>query len=808
MLKLTISPDEQPIIQTFDKKLVTIGSGAEPVDISLPDAELQSLHLKIIDEGNRILVINAANDPFATLNNLPFGKKTLNDKDILQVGHYTILFEIEEQEPPTLEATLENLIENVSSPLELTEQKPSVYVPLIEHYAKQGDRLDLDAPLHGAAPLNPDSIELIPEKPAYTPFSYEKEIPASSETFHKFVTHIEPAIDKIDTDTDENNVVPQKKHLDFEVGEFDDESENWINDRDDKVTPPGIPEEKLSLFSWKFISTILLAFLLICSLISGALYFNKSAKNEGEEIEAAEGVADIAMALKYAQIQHIKPHQKNWSDPEFIKNSLAHVIPHDYPSLANIDSEGHINHTSYSLRIYTSTDFSRFLVIAQPAPSLLQSLIPKTAIVIDSKLMQLRKVVDMKTLNRLLVNSNNLDNSNAIEVTNLVKNGELIPLSVLAQKRKGHDFSPPKALSLIRPGAENYIYNAPRYYQLGETIMKRAIGLMEMTNSPYELSRLKQEVSLLAKMQDLVLYSADGMEASLQMQKAIAAFASNGHFLTAFLKINTHGLIVGSHLVIEDESTHHQPLETNTGTKLPIAKEPPSPVVQAKPIATPVEQESLTPLQLGLHTLREERKAALIPVKNEIIALLNEDASYPVDGIDTRVSHLLAQYFEMDKKQKQMMSHSILAYSQEYHAMPIHEFLDNLDSTGLKEGSKEILSYVIQNEKVDDKIETFLNQLGNSENFVQLNENLSKALKWLVIGNFVDLSQLQHFQNEMKSQALNRVNELLFSSKPVPLSLTFNTEQRNALQQILQSTWLKDPLEQAYYLDEFERMKD
>src|SRR5262249_43379368 len=146
--------------------------------------------------------------------------------------------------------------------------------------------------------------------------------------------------------------------------------------------------------------------------------------------------------------------------------------------------------------------------------------------VVDSKLMQLKKVADMKTLNRLLVNSNNLDNSNAIEVTNLVKHGELIPLNILAKKRKGQDFSPPKALILMRPGAENYIYNAPRYYQLGETILKRAIDLMEMPGSAYEMSRLKQDMSLLSKMHDMILYSSEGIQLTLDAQKAIAAFVS------------------------------------------------------------------------------------------------------------------------------------------------------------------------------------------------------------------------------------------------------------------------------------------
>lgn len=781
MLKIILNPHSNPNVMTFDQKVILIGSGKGQTDVHLPDPDLEPVHIKLINENQRFYAINEANDPFASLNGLPFGKKSLKSNDLLQIGESLIRIELEESDKKTkIEKSLtEKFITPPTYPTipaqpfpQLNEEKYEITNEPIS------EEKTLDEPqllLSGEAPY-------LPENKASSFNELQEE---NKETV------LLP-----------QNAITSRIHPEY-LGDFDDESENWTVEKDEKIEIENKTEELPWSINWKIVGFVLFSTVFTFCLAAGALYYHVSAKNADEEIFAAESLADIAMALKYAQIHHIKPAKKNWSDPEFINKTLAQVIPHDYPSLVKIDPQGHLNETSYSLRIYTSTDFSQFLVIAQPAPQFFQWLIPKTAIVIDSKLMQLRKVVDMKTLNRLLVNSNNLDNSNAIEVTNLVKRGELIELHTLAKKRKSQDFSPPKALALLRPGAQDYIYNAPRYYQLGATIMRRAIDLMEMPGSVYEMSRLKQDMSLLSKMQDMVLYSPDGIQLTLDAQKAIAAFVSNSRFLTAYLKFDSSGMIIHSHLIIDDESSRRIPEEKNEIKPVPVEDKR---IAEVSDSALDKTEPVLKhPLLMQLITICKTREEALNPLKNQIFTLLNTDISSPIEGFELQLASLIDDYFELDLTQRQEMARKIQALSDEYRLISVEEFMSYLNQAGLEDNCRAILKYADAQDDQLTQLKHSVEEIKLTGNFTDLEKILIDLNRRLVIKNFTDLNQLRMAQKLIKVEAISRLNKLLFSFSATPLTLEFNEEQRRALKHTLQLL-LEQEEAQNYYLEEFERL--
>lgn len=819
MIKLTINSQSNPIARIFDQKIVTIGSDSQEVDLPISSPEIQPIHIKIIEETNRFIVINVANDPFATLNDLPFGKRVIKHEDLLQIGSFKIQFEVVNGNPShenSLEHSLNKLIEqnkllektNFNSFNQDLEEDQKTEEAELSNQKKWADEelegVNLDD--LGKEMETLEDQKATPEKEELESSFLKYGIDSIISSEEKPIPNHLP-IDEIEL-PHEPSTPFYKKQPEYQVGEFDDESEFWTIE---KETNNSQKTEENSGFAipWKFISTVVVTLLFIAGLVAGALYFNVSARNEDEELKAAEGVADIAMALKYSQVHHIKPQKKNWSDPEFIKNSLANLIPHDYPSLANIDIEGHLNNTSYSLRIYTNTDFSQFLVIAQPAPSLLQSLIPKTAIVVDSKLMQLRKVTDMKTLNRLLVNSSNLDNSNAVEVTNLVKRGELIPLNTLAQKRKGHDFTPPKTLALIRPGAENYIYNAPRYYQLGEEIMKRAINLMETHGNAFELSRLKQEMNVLSKLQNMVIYSSEGINLALQTQKAIATFISNTHFLTAYLRFNSQGAIAECQLMIDDEESHKFVQEEKPEV---AAVENPNPILASVEEELPKEEvqkpqitndEPIHPILGQLASLRAEREKVLLPVKNQIAKLIENNSKQPVEAYEKRLTSLINEYQQLDAEQKQKIANTIIHLSEEFPLIPLEDFIAYLEKAGFNH-TQEIFKHTSHSIDQEEKLKVMIQKIKRSDNFSSLDEISKEASNWLKIKNFSDLKELHLAQKLIKSATLDRVNELLLSSQPKTLSFKYETEQYEALEHLLKFSGLEALEEQQYYLHEFE----
>ena len=94
MIKLTVNPGLRQPARCFDKANVIIGSGSfSQADLHLPGEILLDVHVQILEQDHRFVIINHANDPYATLNGAPFAKKTIKSGDILQIGNTQILFE-------------------------------------------------------------------------------------------------------------------------------------------------------------------------------------------------------------------------------------------------------------------------------------------------------------------------------------------------------------------------------------------------------------------------------------------------------------------------------------------------------------------------------------------------------------------------------------------------------------------------------------------------------------------------------------------------------------------------------------------
>lgn len=483
MIRLTVNPESEATVLTFNKKTVIIGSGPEDLtDVLLVGEALQNEHVKIMDLDGHYIAINTANDPFVTLNGLPIHKKPIKNNDILQIGKTIIRFECDfifsntdqaktpKEGFPNLvkedlfdtEEKLPKVLEEVmTSKSGKPDWKSSVPFPKEDlsnyqnhnvedfNWAEEGYHFEIEESLYKMEEFAQE-IEKANEKDRHTtdmelealmqqverldskeiPDDFEETYMGNAEKTPSFgsktVTgnqpleydpHLNPAPFQINP--------PHKPTLkDYYLSEFDDENESWKMDKDGKTDDELFPNRRNN---WKLIGTLIFTVLLIIAIILGTIYLTLSGRSTQEELQAAEDVADVTMALAYAQIHHINPHKQNWSDPDFLRNNLTAVLTPNYPSPASIDAHGQFSNCPYILRIYTSNDLSQFLVIAQPAPNILNWLIPKSSIIVDSKSMELRKINDLKALNRLLVNTNTLDGTNAVEVSNLAKQGELIP---------------------------------------------------------------------------------------------------------------------------------------------------------------------------------------------------------------------------------------------------------------------------------------------------------------------------------------------------------------------------------------------
>lgn len=754
MIKLTVTFSSTSSSYSFTKKVITIGSGSSAeVDLSLKESGIQAIHLKIIEEDGLFLLINCANDPFVSLNSTPFGKKILCRGDTVQVANTSIvietlsLTELDKPQAPQVATKKEDFplldVENELSSLEYQVDEATL-----------GEELDIKSLM--------DEIKQFvePEEADETPQKVEP-LPQQNKAVQERTPQRE--------EEKESKRAAEKKHVGLHAGKSG---------------------------SWRLLLTVLFSCITLVLVCAAIVYVNLSDKTENEEMTAAKGVADVAMALTYAQVNRINPQMQNWSDPKFLRTNFAAIVPPDAPFLANIDSHGHFNDCPYILRIYTSKDFSRFLVIALPAPSVLQWLIPKNALIVDSQTMELRKLQDLRALNRLLVHPNTLEGSNGMEISASVKQGQLLQLRTLASKSDNLDFAPPKTLASIRSGAENYIYNAPRYHQFGEMYAQRAINLTKASErGSHELMRLQEEMQEVAKLPHLVIYSSQGMEAAAQAKRAIKTFVPQAKFLNAYIIYNKQGGIASSSLLIdEDVSDEH------VAMIIPHSLHP-----EISEILAQKDMHENHPLQLQLSALSTKRKQALEPLANQLTILLKAHTAEYEESFAETFSALVDEYHFIDQKEKHAIKEELQTLYDNYASMPLAQVLPYLKKAGLgqlapsHETGKEPRFTSIQ-------FENLLLAIQRAKSFAELAEAAGNASVSLQIKYVPEAETLIQYQNKARLEVTKTLDAFLLSPGVHLPDEEFSTEARKLLLTIFEKSWITDHEEQRFYLNEFDAL--
>lgn len=293
--------------------------------------------------------------------------------------------------------------------------------------------------------------------------------------------------------------------------------------------------------------------MLTVALTFSEIYFRTSSKIDREEMLAAESLSDYAMALQYAKVYHIAQQKQNWIDPQFLKNNLVDLLSTTALPCGNIDAQGQFSNCPYILRFYTNRDFSRFLLIAQPDANFAEWILPKKTLIVDSSLMEVHRTDDLRNLNRLLSYPTPLDGANGEEIKRAILQMDIISLTALAKETGKEDFAPPIALSYMKPGTENLIYNAPRYHQFGETFLKKAIALAEDKFNPHELTILQGELDTLAKFHDLIFYSSDGLNQAFKGHRALQKLVIPSNYFTGYLIYSKDGSIIRGRLIVDDD---------------------------------------------------------------------------------------------------------------------------------------------------------------------------------------------------------------------------------------------------------------
>lgn len=808
MLKITFSKPSEKEPQLYDASPLVIGSAFfQEAHINLFDQTLEAEHVIICEKQGKFEIVNQANDPFVTLNGVPFGKKILKGVDTLQIGGIELLIET---------------TSDIHSSAGITDQELD---------------LALDQKLQGKSIEAALSRAGYPESPLMMPLAEGEEIDLpdlSSEELDALLRQVEEmGLQEETQPSPAQSVRPPE-----EKGKIHSLKDSYLSDYDDRIekkkeTEKGIPKLSLPQWNWDLIRSISAVMLLVLIFLGGLVYLNVSARNKLEEYKGAGGVADIAMALTYAQMHHIKPPNQNWSDPEFLKSNLLAVLAEEYAPAFSFDNHGQFANNNYFIRIYTSNDLSQFIVLAQPTPSLKQWLIPKATIIVDSNQMELRKINDLKALNRLFLNPTSLEGSNASEASALIKNGELISLPLLALQSQKNGFHPPKALGMIREGAENRIYNAPRYYQFGEVFMNNAITLAENPSDSHEVELLQMEMKALAKHTNIVLYSPWGMQWAIDAQKALNIFVPTNPFLVAYLKFDTRGLVTSGHLLM-DQGPGELAMAPKVIAHLPL----PEKSKEGKGGENHVENNH--PLYLQLTSIKTLLEKPLPSLEKEITSLLENSNRKEIVDLLKKMQTVLQKGIKRYSDQPEMLAKQQHTYQfiaqletllrsfdqeierrnheavqqlknlyEEYSAMPLARFIDYLKAAGLEHFVEETL-HLYEAKQTNDvelptaEIEEATRKIQAATTLAELKDQVNEIANLLKLAKVPDPKKLIAYQSETRQRVVEKLNDFLLSATKSLPSAEFKEQNKAVLAHILKTAWVVDPDEFEFYIHEFE----
>jgi hypothetical protein len=435
--------------------------------------------------------------------------------------------------------------------------------------------------------------------------------------------------------------------------------------------------------------------------------------------------------------------------------------------------------------------------------------------------MELRKTKDLKSLNRLLVNPT-LNGTNAKEIsTHIKRQTEIIPLDSLTAHNKHLGFSPPKALSLIRPGAENLIYNAPRYYRFGEEIMSKASYLSEDQESSHEIALLQQDVRHLAQYPNIVLYSSQGIQAAIESQKALALFVPDAKFLIAYLQFNSHGSIKNSHLLMDDSQNeialsapnsltqqHRATKESSLGSLSSFAASSLSSDDQEalKDLETTVLFEDVShPLFFHLSALTSARQQALQPITNQITQLIRNQTLSPSLDFMANMQVLLDKYQALDSDQWDKVVNGIAHLYEEYSTMPLVDFMHYVKVSGLSVFTEKYkIEEYEKNEIVETSIEDKLQAIKNSETLSELEKHAREAAELITLNAIPDPNKVIELQNDVHNEVLKKLKSFILSSTGQLAKSEFTPEGRNLLSKIMKTAWITDLEEYGYYMSEYD----
>ncbi len=789
-IKLTLQIGAKQTEKVFSQDSVLFGTHSSDLrDLPFDTSFMLPEHVKIFVKDGVFFAQNLANDPFVAVNERPFGKKKLNSGDRLTIGELEVLFEgqtIAPSQRPTPRP-----LQSLSDSLERTMLKTP---PRLKHEPIVEEDEDLEALIR--------EVESFEAEEALQAHAHDHAA-FNANALHSTVTDVPGQVGR---HTLEHS--PQASNT-RSLKERHPSKSKRLLDLDGTVLAAknhfGVQESRHKSL-WRPLLVIIFVLIALMLAVGSGFYFTFSEKSDEEEFIAAQGLADMGIALTYAQQHQLKSPNQNWGDPDFLKEALAHVLPPAYPSLIALDKQGLFTDSPYMLRIYTNNDLSQFLLIAQPEPSLWQWLLPRETILLDSRTMELHKTTDLRALNRLLANTKPLDGANALEVSHLVSEASLIRLTLLANETGHREFLPPKGLSKLLPGAEHHLYNAPRYFRMSASLVHALAAYLEQQEEAADdvAQDLRNKIVDYRKLPNAILYSDLSESTTRKIESLLKSwFVDQPAPVIAELQLEKgSGRILSTYLL---------------GNKRLDVSDDEFPT-EAEFIGENSEQ---SPQLRALYSAVTTRKQALEGYKERLSSLLKEQIASPKEHFFETAMQMIREFNDIDIGEQVDIRQAIVdVYRSEVlenNALSHQDFVVEVKGTDIEpflppeffEAQEPVPAPLVaegERELVDHGVEfsAALLQVQHATDFKSLEAAIAAANQALSREPLPNDERLRTSRNKLQVQVVHRLEQLLLGAgSPLP-DAAFDHHNRSRLQHILLSAGIEDQEQLDYYLHEYD----
>lgn len=391
-------------------------------------------------------------------------------------------------------------------------------------------------------------------------------------------------------------------------------------------------------------------------LVILGVYLKASGKISQLEKRVTASVADIAVALTYAYINDTPPPDKNWLRHDFLQDTYTAILSPRLSPLAAIDSKGTYIDLPYILRVYSSDTKHRFILIAQPNPNILRWLIPNHAIVIDSDDMILRRLPNLKNVNRLLAHDNPLDGQNGQSISNELRNASIISASELIGHKNRWGFQIPQDSPTV-----DRVYNAPRYHLMGEEFIEKSINLSLQIGTKQELEKWHYEINKLVNLPGMTLFTTLGRKRAWKAKRAFVHLYPEKQQVIGTVKLGRQGFIEEAHVLPE--------ISTEKDVAMLFGKQ------------RTLNKPALSSLVLKLEQQQLQRTQKLTPLAYEMHILINRQKRTHQTNFQEQMNVYLKQW---EEEQQQEEINLIKTLKKLLSQNPSNEFIDWLELTGYK----------------------------------------------------------------------------------------------------------------------------